>query len=112
MSAELPPIQDFSQWNGAPFFKGAPEEGRRVYVVKTSEEGDFLAYGVIEPGQQYVFRVRGVGESELERFLAQMTVERAAVTHGPPPFETNTGGDKPPTKGPAGTKGPPPKGPR
>lgn len=110
MSAELPPVQDFSRWDGTPFFKDAPAEGRRVYVVRTSEEGAFLAYGVIEPDQRYVFRVRGDNEGELERFLEQMKAEDAAVTHGPPPFETNTGGDKPPPKGPAGHKGSPPKG--
>lgn len=112
MSAELPPVQEFSSWDGTPFFQDASAEGRRVYVVRTSEEGEFLAYGVVEPDQKYVFRVHGANEGELDRFLAQMKAEGASVTHGPPPFETNTGGDKPPPKGPAGTKGLPPKSPQ
>lgn len=112
MSTEQPSMQDFSKWDGTPFFKGYPAEGRRAYVVKTSEEGAFLAYGVIEPGQQFVFRIRGSSQSEVERFEAQMRAEGASITHGPPPFDIQTGGDKPPTKDPSGAKGPGPRTPR
>jgi hypothetical protein len=111
MPAGLPPIQDFSKWDGTPFFQGYPAEGRRVYVVKTNEEGAFLAYGVMEPSQQFVFRVQGTG-SELGRFETQVTAEGASITHGPPPFETQTGGDKPPTRDPSGAKGTGPRAPR
>lgn len=112
MSAELPSIQEFSSWDGTPFFKGHPEEARQVYIVMTSEKGDFLAYGVVNPSQRFVFRVRGAGESQLERFEAELKAEKATVTRGPPPFEVQTGGDKPPSKGSAGTKGKPPPPPQ
>lgn len=108
----MPQIQDFSKWDATPFFDGYPKEGRRVYVVKTSEEGAFLAYGVMESSQQFVFRVRGDGQGELDRFEAQMRAEGASITHGPPPFETQTGGDKPPTRDPSGAKGSGPRVPR
>jgi hypothetical protein len=111
MSAGLPPIQDFSKWDGTPFFKGYPTQGRRVYLVKTGEEGAFLAYGVVEPSPQYVFRVSG-SAAEQGRFEAEMRAEGASITHGPPPFETQTPGDKPPTKDPSGAKGPGPRVPR
>lgn len=91
------PIQDLSRWDGTPFFTGYPEQGRRIYLDRR-EEG-FMAYGVIEPDPQYVFRVRGANEEELNRFLAQAKEESAQVILGPPPFEVKTGGDKPPTSG-------------
>ena len=112
MPADMPPIQDFSKWDGTPFFNGFPQGGRRTYVVKMNEAGDFLAYGVIEPNEQYVFRVRGVGAKELDAFLAEMNTEGSAITHGPPPFESQTGGDKPPSTGPTGVKPRPPLGPQ
>jgi len=89
-------VQDFSRWDGTPFFTGYPKKGRRVYLDR--REDKFTAYGVVEPSPQCVFQARGTSE-ELERFLAQVKDEGAQVTHGPPPFEVKTGGDKPPTSG-------------
>ncbi|OJT23599.1 hypothetical protein BO221_16490 [Archangium sp. Cb G35] len=99
-------ILDFSSWDGTPFFEGKPAKGRHVYVVK-KENGAFLAYGVVEPAPRYVFQVRGSTTDEQERFLAQVEREGAVVTFGLPPFETKTGGDKPPTSSdtPVGIKG-------
>ncbi len=105
MPAEMPSIQEFSSWDGTPFFQGYPAEGRRAYVVKNNEGGDFLAYGVIEPSNHLVFRVHGTDTSQLEKFVAEMRAEGSAVTYGAPPFETQTGGDKPPASGPSGIKG-------
>jgi len=51
------PVQDFSRWNGTPFFEGHPKQGRRVYLDR--REDKFVAYGVIEPNPQCVFQVRG-----------------------------------------------------
>lgn len=93
--SEGAPVQDFSRWDGTPFFTGHPEQGRRVYLDRR-EEG-FMAYGVIEPEPRYVFRVRGANKEELQRFIQQVKAEGADITHGPPPFEVKTGGDKPPT---------------
>ncbi|MCY1018623.1 hypothetical protein [Pyxidicoccus sp. MSG2] len=94
--SERAPVQDFSDWDGStPFFTGQPEQGRRVYLDKRDDS--FMAYGVIEPSPQYVFRVQGTGKKQLHRFLKQVKDEGAKVTHGPPPFEVKTGGDKPPT---------------
>jgi hypothetical protein len=104
MPSELPPFQDFSKWDGTSFFKDDSNGGRRVYVVKKNEQGVFDAYGVIEPNNQFVFRVRGTSASELEKFVAEMKIEHAPVTYGTPPFETQTGGDKPPPTGPVGAK--------
>lgn len=103
------PVQDFSRWDGTPFFAGHPEQGRHVYLDKR-EEG-FMAYGVIDPTPRYVFRVRGDNEDELNRFLAQMKDERAQMTRGLPPFEVKTGGDKPPPteNTPPGYRGSKPK---
>lgn len=108
MPVEMPSIQEFSSWNGTPFFQGSPEGGRRAYVVRTDEGEGFLAYGVIEPSNQFVFRVHGTDESQLEKFVAEMRAEGAGVTYGAPPFEQQTGGDKPPTKDPSGIKKPRP----
>jgi hypothetical protein len=93
--SEGAPVQDFSRWDGTPFFSGHPEAGRRVYLDR--REDGFLAYGVIEPDPRYVFRVQGTDKEELRRFLEQVKKEGAQVTHGMPPFEVKTGGDKPPT---------------
>ncbi len=107
MSA-MPPIQDFSSWDGTPFFKDAPVEGRPAYVVRQGDRGDFLAYGAIDQSKQVVFRVSGTGASQQEKFLAEMQVEHATVTYGPPPFETQTTDKPPSTGGPTGIKKPRP----
>ncbi len=88
-------MQDFSNWNGEPFFtEGAPGE-RVVYIVRVGEEGAFRAFGALESAQRILFAVRGTTEAELQRFVAQMKTEGARVKFGAPPFDTNTGGDKP-----------------
>lgn len=106
MPGHSPSILEFSQWDGTPFFEGQPEEDRRVYLVK-KEEGAFNAYGVVGEGPRYVFLVRGANLEEQERFVEQVKKEGAQVIPGLPPFETQTGGDKPPpTSGsPSGYKG-------
>jgi hypothetical protein len=108
MPVAMPPIQEFSSWNGTPFFEGYLKEGRHAYVIRTDEGEGFLAYGVLDPSNQCVFRVHGTEESQLEKFVAEMRVEGAAVTYGAPPFDIQTGGDKPPTKDPSGIKKPRP----
>src|SRR5947209_1744872 len=90
-------VQDFSKWNGQPFFGGAPPHGRHVYIVR-NEDGSFLAYGTLDGTRRLLFEVRGANEKELHRFLAEMKAEGAKVTYGAPPFDTGTGGD-PPTSG-------------
>jgi hypothetical protein len=100
----MPSIQDFSKWDGTPFFSGFPKGGRQTYVVKMDEAGGFLAYGVIGSNNQFVFEVRGVGVNELDAFLAEMNAEGSAITYDNPPLETQTGGDKPPSTGPTGIK--------
>lgn len=92
--SEAVPVQEFSSWDGTPFFEGYPEQGRRVYLDR--QEDGFMAYGVIEPKPQCVFQVHGSNEEELKRFLAEVKAEHAHVTRGLPPFEVKTGGDKPP----------------
>lgn len=94
MTGDMPMVLDFSQWKGEPFFKGLPEEGRHVYLVRNEASGTFLAFGVLDRERRIVFKVRGK-EEDLERFLAQVRTEGASITNGAPPFDTNTGGDKP-----------------
>ncbi|RKG89316.1 hypothetical protein D7V88_12890 [Corallococcus terminator] len=67
------------------------------------KEDHFEGTGVIDPNPRHVFELRGTGKEQLRRFLRQVKSEGAQVTHGPPPFEVKTGGDKPPT-----SDGPPP----
>jgi hypothetical protein len=93
MQGESLETQDFSTWDGTPFFEGYPEEGRRVYIVKSREEGTFTAYGALDDQQHAIFLVQGT-LVQLDRFVAQVKAEGARVTHGLPPFDTNTGGDK------------------
>ncbi|MFL5345704.1 MAG: hypothetical protein ACJ8AT_12990 [Hyalangium sp.] len=93
MQGESLETQDFSTWDGTPFFEGHPEEGRHVYIVKSREEGTFTAYGALDDRQQVIFVVQGT-LAQLDRFVAQVKSEGARVTHGLPPFDTNTGGDK------------------
>lgn len=103
----MPGMKNFSDWDGTPFFAGCPEAGRHVYVDRQDEA--FMAYGVIDPNPKYVFQIQGIGQEPLHHFLQQVKRESARVTHGPPPFEVKTGGDKPPTSdGPSGVKGRPP----
>lgn len=93
MKGETLETQDFSTWNGKPFFDGYPEEGRHVYIVKSREQGIFTAYGALDDRKQVVFVVRGT-LAQLDSFVAQVKAEGARVTYGLPPFDTNTGGDK------------------
>ena len=93
MKGETMEAQDFSTWDGKPFFEGYPEEGRHVYVIKSREQGGFTAYGALDAQEQVIFVVRGT-LAQLDSFVAQVKAEGARVTHGPPPFDTNTGGDK------------------
>ncbi len=93
MRADEPKVLDLSEWDGTPFYQGAPLEGRRVYIVKSEEAGTFLAFGMLEGSREVLFKVRGRLEDE-ERFLAQVRSEGAAVTFGAPPLDTNTGADK------------------
>ncbi|HEX5750687.1 MAG TPA: hypothetical protein VFZ09_30955 [Archangium sp.] len=93
MQGESLETQDFSTWDGSPFFEGHPEEGRHVYIVKSREEGTFTAYGALDDQQQVIFIVQGT-LAQLDRFVAQVKSEGARVTRGLPPFDTNTGGDK------------------
>jgi hypothetical protein len=97
MANEKP--QDFSKWNGEPFFAGYPEQGRRAYLMKANTDGAFFAYGVVQSLQRVVFVVRGSNQAEQDRFTAQMKSEGAPVTPGSPPYDTQTGGDKPPPGG-------------
>lgn len=85
--------QDFSTWDGTPFFEGQPEKGRHVYIVKSREEGTFTAYGALDDQEQVIFEVGGT-LADLDRFVTQVKSEGARVTYGPPPFDTNTVGDK------------------
>jgi hypothetical protein len=93
MQGESLETQDFSTWDGKPFFEGYPEEGRHVYIVKSREEGSFTAYGALDDQQQVIFVFQGT-LAQLDRFVAQAQAEGAQVTYGPPPTDTNTGGDK------------------
>jgi len=93
MQGESLETQDFSTWDGTPFFEGQPEEGRHVYIVKSRADGSFTAYGALDDQQQVIFVVKGTF-AQLDDFLAQMKKEGVRVTHGLPPFDTNTGGDK------------------
>ncbi|HLL54388.1 MAG TPA: hypothetical protein VK447_12615 [Myxococcaceae bacterium] len=88
-------MQDFSSWNGEPFFTEGPPEERVVYILRVGDEGAFRAFGTLESAPRILFEVRGTTEDELQRFTAQMKVEGARVKFGAPPFDTNTGGDKP-----------------
>ena len=85
--------QDFSTWDGTPFFEGSLEEGRHVYIVKSLEQGGFTAYGALDDQPWALFVVRGT-LAQLDAFVAQVEQEGAQVTYGLPPFDTNTGGDK------------------
>ena len=85
--------QDFSDWDGRPFYEGQPSEGRHVYIIVSEEQGAFVAFGLMDGSQAVLFKVRGKVE-ELQRFLAEMQAEGAEVTYGAPPYNTNTGGDK------------------
>ncbi|WP_199243295.1 hypothetical protein [Vitiosangium sp. GDMCC 1.1324] len=85
--------QDFSTWDGTPFFEGYPEEGRHVYIVKSRAQGNFTAYGALDDQDQAIFVVQGT-LAQLDAFVAQVEKEGAQVTYGLPPFDTNTGGDK------------------
>ena len=93
MKGEMLEAQDFSTWDGKPFFDGYPEEGRHVYIVKTQEHERFTAYGALDDQQQVIFVVRG-SLGQLDGLVAQVKAEGARVTHGLPPIDTNTGGDK------------------
>jgi hypothetical protein len=93
MKGESQETQDFSTWDGTPFFEGYPEEGRHVYIVKSREQGSFTAYGALDDQQQAIFEVQGT-LAQLDDFVAQVEKEGAKVTYGLPPFDTNTGGDK------------------
>jgi len=107
MSTTQPVEQSFSQWDGkTPFFNGAPTQGRRVYLTAVDESGAFLAYGVAPTPRDVRFIVRGANPSEEERFIAEIRREGAQLTHGAPPFEIYTGGDKAPP--PSGGSTPPP----
>ena len=86
--------QEFSKWDGTPFFEGYAAEGRHVYILLADEGRKFTAFGVVEALRRIVFKVTGT-KAELERFLEQMKAEGAQVTYGAPPFDTKTGGDKP-----------------
>ncbi|HZH14544.1 MAG TPA: hypothetical protein VE057_09320 [Archangium sp.] len=104
MNGETPEAQDFSTWDGTPFFEGYPEEGRHVYLVKSREQDSFTAYGALDDPQQVIFVVRGT-LAQLDSFVSQVKAEGARVTHGPPPFDTNTGGDKAGSTSRPGIKG-------
>ncbi|WP_309896733.1 hypothetical protein [Archangium sp.] len=93
MKGESLEPQDFSTWDGTPLFEGQPEEGRHVYIVKSRADGSFTAYGALDDQQQTLFVVKGT-LAQLDDFVAQVKKEGARVTHGLPPFDTNTGGDK------------------
>ncbi|WP_395850888.1 hypothetical protein [Cystobacter fuscus] len=93
MKGESIGVQDFSTWDGTPFFEGYPEEGRHVYIVKSRAEGSFTAYGALDDQQQVIFELKGT-LAQLDSFEAQVKKEEAQVTYGLPPFDTNTGGDK------------------
>lgn len=86
-------IQDFSAWTGTPpFFEGFPEKGRHAYVAR--KETTFVAYLAQDIARQVIGEVKGK-LSDLDRFLAEMKREGAHVSYGAPPFDTNTGGEKP-----------------
>lgn len=93
MQGESLRTQDFSTWDGTPFFEGYSEEGRHVYIVKSRETGNFTAYGALDDQQQGIFVVQG-RLTQLEDFVVQVEREGSQVTYGLPPFDTNTGGDK------------------
>jgi hypothetical protein len=93
MQGESLETQDFAKWDGTPLFEGYPEERRHVYIVKSREEGSFTAYGTLDDREQVIFVVQGTLE-QLDRFVTQVKEEGAKVTYGPPPTDTNTGGDK------------------
>jgi len=83
---------DFTQWDGTPFFEGAPAHGRHAYVIKG--EGTFTAYLTIDGTHRLLGEVEGTS-SLLDKFLEEMKAEGAHVSYGSPPFDTNTPGDKP-----------------
>ncbi len=93
MKVDAPRAQDFSDWDGTPFFEGYPSEGRRVYIVMSEEGARFEAYGRLDGSNEDLFKVQGRGE-ERERFLEVVRGEGAAVTYELPPYDTGTGGDK------------------
>jgi len=86
--------QIFAPWYGQPLFHGAPLNGRHVYIVRNEETGFFHAYGTLDGTHSLFFKLQG-HETRLEDFVAEARAERAQVTYGLPPFDTNTGGDKP-----------------
>ncbi|WNZ62082.1 hypothetical protein QEG98_40755 [Myxococcus sp. MxC21-1] len=94
MQGPTVPVQEFSEWNGQPFFDGYPPKGRVVYIVKSEETETFKAYGAMDDSTQAIFAVQG-SLSELDGFVAQMNIEGARVLYQLPPFstDTNTGGD-------------------
>lgn len=93
MRVDEPRSQDFSEWDGTPFFQDVSSEGRRVYVLRSEADGSFTATGRLDVSSEDLFTVRGRLE-DLDRFLEEMKVEGAAVTYGAPPLDTATGGDK------------------
>ncbi|MFP2925389.1 hypothetical protein ACLESO_09250 [Pyxidicoccus sp. 3LG] len=107
MQAETLEVWKPSRWNGRPFFKGYPEEGRHVYVVKSRRRGRFTAYGVLDEEGRVLFEVRGP-LARYDDFEARVEAEGALVTFGLPPFETNTAGDKAPTTSRPGIRKPRP----
>lgn len=92
MQGESLESQDFSAWDGTPFFEGQPEKGRHVYIVRSKKEGTFTAYGALDGQAQVIFEVRGT-LADLDRFVAQVKTEGAKLTYGPP-LDTNPVGDK------------------
>lgn len=103
MQGESLEVQDFSTWDGEPFFEGYPEEGRHVYIVKSREEESFTAYGVMDGQTEVIFEIKGP-LAQLDRFVEQVSSEGAQVTYGLPPSDTNTGGDKAGTNSRPGIK--------
>jgi hypothetical protein len=86
-------VQDFSKWDGTtPFFQGTTDQGRHAYVMKS--ETTFDAYLALDAVREVIGMVTG-SLSQMDRFMAQMKLEGAHVSYGTPPFDTNTGGEKP-----------------
>lgn len=77
----------FKASSGKTLWRGAREEGRRVYVLPYGDER-FLAFGIHTPSGDVTFVVTGSIDREMDAFIEQMKGAGVEVVVVPLPIET------------------------